>query len=440
MNNSKFSESLFGSMSTYLGANIINAAIPFLLLPVLTRVLSPADYGIVAMFNAVTAGLTSLTGLSVHGAVAVHYFNYDRKSFPQFVAVCLMILAMSATATALIVGAGSPWLEKFTGLHIKWLMLAVALSTAQFVINIRLIIWQNTIQAIRYGIFQFVQTTINVGISLYLVIVLSWGAAGRIWGSSFAVFIGGIIALWTLQNNGWLNWRWNQEYAREALNWGVPLIPHVIGGILISVADRFIINYQLGIEMTGIYFVAVQLAMPMVMVGESYNRAFRPWLYLKLSEKKDIDAVVVSYISMIGFFLIGLLYIVFVLFMLPFIVGEKYQGAKCLTQILILGNIFQISYYTVSNYIFFIGKTGYLSVVTITTQTLYVLVAWFAVGSFGTTGMAISLMSMNAIYFVFIWLLSARLNPKPWFEFNELILAAKSSGSVYLKSFHERKR
>lgn len=49
------SRKLFGNAAIYLGANILNAGIPFLLLPILTHVLTPADYGIVAMFSVVVS-------------------------------------------------------------------------------------------------------------------------------------------------------------------------------------------------------------------------------------------------------------------------------------------------------------------------------------------------------------------------------------------------
>ena len=328
------SKSLFNSLSIYLFANIINAGIPFFLLPVLTRVLSPADYGVVAMFNAVTSGLAALTGLSVHGAVAVNFFKMDRECFPQFVAVCFLILVVSSIVTAIIILILAPWLVIATGLNIKWLLIAVAISVAQFVINIRLVIWQNIVKPIKYSLLQFVQVILGVGISLYLVLILRWGATGRIWGSASAFLMCACIALITLQYNGWLKWRWNNSYAREALSYGVPLIPHVLGSILLVIADRFIINGQLGIEVTGIYFVAIQLASPIILIGESFNRGFRPWLYEKLSERKDADAVFVSYVAMAGFIIIGILYSVGLVYILPIIVGEKYHGHyRCIKDI-----------------------------------------------------------------------------------------------------------
>jgi O-antigen/teichoic acid export membrane protein len=65
----------FGKAGIFLGANIVSAGIPFLLLPFLTKALTPSDYGIVAMFGVMVNVFGTLTGLSVHGAIGVRYFE-----------------------------------------------------------------------------------------------------------------------------------------------------------------------------------------------------------------------------------------------------------------------------------------------------------------------------------------------------------------------------
>ena len=56
----------------YLVSNVLNAAIPFALLPVLTRVLDPSEYGQVAMFQ------TLLAARRVVGRIAVAVVTRSR--------------------------------------------------------------------------------------------------------------------------------------------------------------------------------------------------------------------------------------------------------------------------------------------------------------------------------------------------------------------------
>ena len=147
-------KTLLGNTSIYTGANILNAAIPFLLMPVLTRVLSPADYGTIAMFGIVVSIMGAFTGLSVHGAVGVRYFQLERQRMPSYVGGCLAILAVSSAVMLVVVLVCRRWLEIVAHVPGNWLLVAVLISGAQFLINIRLSLWQVQHKAIRYGAFQ----------------------------------------------------------------------------------------------------------------------------------------------------------------------------------------------------------------------------------------------------------------------------------------------
>ena len=51
------SNTFLAGSAVYLFSNILNAAIPFALLPVLTRYLTPEEYGEVAMFQTLLGAL-----------------------------------------------------------------------------------------------------------------------------------------------------------------------------------------------------------------------------------------------------------------------------------------------------------------------------------------------------------------------------------------------
>ena len=84
----------------YAGANALSAGIPFLLLPVLTRALAPAEYGLVVDFFLLATLCTSLAGLGVHGAVSVKWFDRSGRDFPQLVGNALMVAIASTAAGA----------------------------------------------------------------------------------------------------------------------------------------------------------------------------------------------------------------------------------------------------------------------------------------------------------------------------------------------------
>jgi O-antigen/teichoic acid export membrane protein len=420
----KLNNNLLGGASIYFAANIINAIISFLLLPLLTRALNPEAFGVIAMFLVVLSSLGAFTGLSVHGAVSVNYFKGNRDYFPQFIGNCFFILIISSIFTGLIINTYSIYLTNLIGLERQWLILAVIISAGQFIINIRLMIWQVRENPIKYGIFQISFSGINACISIFLIILLHWAEAGRIWGIVITILIFAIFSLVTLYKDGLIKLKWDKKLLNEALDWGIPLIPHVIGGLIMVTVDRFIITRQLGLESTGIYFIAIQVAMPIIMIGNSFNNAFRPWLYKKLANGDDALAVIISYVSMVCFLLIGICYAFFIYYIFPYFIGEKYINARWVGVILILSNTFQILYYTVSNYILFDSKTKILSILTIVIGIVYAVGGWFVVIYFGLIGLPYLFGFISVLYFILTWFISASLSPKPWFNWGELAIAS----------------
>lgn len=79
----------FKSTSVYFLANILNAVIPFLLLPILTRYLSVEEYGQIAMFQLLIGGLAGFVGLNTVGAAGRKF--YDKNISKSELAISVVI-------------------------------------------------------------------------------------------------------------------------------------------------------------------------------------------------------------------------------------------------------------------------------------------------------------------------------------------------------------
>jgi O-antigen/teichoic acid export membrane protein len=81
---------MLSSSAVYLFSSILNAAIPFALLPILTRHLSPTEYGEVAMLTTLVGALGAFVGLNVVGAAGRKYFDGDngRDELRWFIGAC----------------------------------------------------------------------------------------------------------------------------------------------------------------------------------------------------------------------------------------------------------------------------------------------------------------------------------------------------------------
>ena len=412
--------SLFQNAAVYSFTNILNAVIPFLLLPVLTRMLLPADYGILAMFNATLGVLGAFTGLSVHGAVNVRFVDREDIDYPRYVGSCLCVLLVSTLATLGIVVLFLVPLSEITAVPPMWLLLAVVVSGCNFLIQVRLGIWMMAKKPVVYGGFQLSLSLLNIGLSLFFVVVLQMSYEGRLLGQLVAVVVFALIGLLSLSASGWVEFRPSWLYIREVLAFGVPLVPHVVGGFLVAVADRFIINQQIGLEAAGIYMVAVQLGLGMGLLADAFNKAFVPWLYEQLkTDSAEMKKRIVK--GTWGYFCVALAIAGGVALLSYWIIllvaGQKYTGASNALAWIALGQAFGGMYLMVTNYIFYKRKTKVLAWATLFTGGIGVLLTWFLTPVLGVTGAGLSFAIAMVLRFFLTWFFSQRIYPMPWFSF-----------------------
>ncbi|HQN65198.1 MAG TPA: oligosaccharide flippase family protein [Methylophilus sp.] len=419
-----FKSKLLGNTAIYALANVLNGAIPFLLLPILTRVFTPEEYGLVTLVSAVIAIMGAFTGLSAHGAVSVKYFD-QTVNHPQFVGASLLVLAGSTTFILFFLLLTGDAISSWINLPKQWLFIAAIASAAQFVINIRLTMWQVQHQAYRYGFFQVAQTVFNLAISLVLVLGLLIGWTGRVWAIVFATFLFAFISLVTLKKEGLVNWLRNKDYTREVLAFGMPLIPHTLGGMAIAMSDRFVVSKILGTDAVGILTIATQVSTFLGFFIDGFIKAYSPQFFKILSNISDNDKknlVRSTYAFYIGLFLVSSIYIYSAQLFIPYLVGESFRTAITYIPWLVYSTAFMGAYYSVGLYIVYAAKTHLLSSITAIIGVMHFFLMYYAVNEQGLLGAAkVSLLS-SMLMFLLTWILSARVFPMNWIH----VLSGKS--------------
>src|SRR5690242_18512831 len=196
---------LMTAAAIYGAANLITAAIPLLLLPIFVRVLSPGDFGQIAMFSVVQAILVPVQSLGGKSAIVREYYA-GSLAVPSLIGTALVILlAMSVAIAGLVLLAGR-WLTPFLQLSVGWIMLAVLASAAQFIISVRLSLWQAAQSVLPYVSFQILMAMCNAAISLYLVLAMDLRWQGRVLGVAMALCAFSVIAFLQLRKQAEIRW------------------------------------------------------------------------------------------------------------------------------------------------------------------------------------------------------------------------------------------
>ncbi|UYO40508.1 oligosaccharide flippase family protein [Rhodopseudomonas palustris] len=404
-------------------ANGAFGAIPLFLLPWLTRILSPTEYGLVAMFTIMMQLFSAVTGLSVQGAVGIRYFKRDQIDFPRYVASCLTVLVASTFLVMATVIVTMPVLERLTMLPAAWIVAAIVVSSCQFVIQIQLAIWQSERAASKFAGLRLSQVAIDITASVSLVILLGYAWEGRPIGIMIASLAAALFALHRLSAKGWLRFPASREHMVDALWFGVPLVPHALGGMLIALADRFIITNFLGLAEAGIYTVAVQLGLAVLLLADGMNRAVGPWIFETL--KKDDPATQIRVVRVVYAFLAimafgGMVAGVISYYLLPLIAGDAFSAAASFMPVIALGYAIGGMYLMMSNFVFYAGATARLAVVTMTAGLLNIGMSYIFVSRLGLQGAPYAFLAAQLLLFAGASLLAIRVSRLPWFGHTQM--------------------
>lgn len=412
-----FRSHLTKSTGIYILSTMVNASVPFLLLPVLTRYLTPVDYGIIAMYSLLVGFFTPFIGLNLHGAISVRYFQVRREELPKYIGNCLFILLLSLAAVGLVTSLAADEIFRWTTFPASWIWTVTATCAAQIVILILMSLWQVENQPILYGTLQVLQTILNLSLSLLLVV---W--AGRQWQgrveanlSTALLFMG--VSLVLLKKRGSIRMEMDWADIRHALGFGIPLIPHAIGGMIIIYTDRLFLTNMIDIGTTGIYTVGAQIALVLELLHSSFNKAYVPWLYDALSrrdEERQKGIIRLTY----GYFASSLaLSVAFSLVARPLLrifVGPSFTEAHQFVFWFSMGFAFSGMYYMVAPYLFYVGKTHLLSWVTMVTAGTNIILNFVLIRANGAVGAAQASAVAFCLSFVLTWIASAKVFPMPW--------------------------
>lgn len=403
----------------YLFSNTSVALVPFFLMPMLTRYLGPEGYGTVAIFLVLINLSSAFIGLSVHGAITSRWFNRNNFDINIYVSNCVYITLLTS-----LIGISSVYvipdvlLEKI-GLSSSWVYVAVIISMASSLILIRLAIWQVEKRALSYGIMQVLIATFGGIGSYFLVVEFCFDFEGRLWAHTFTYIFFAFASLVSLARDGFLKVDVKVDYIKDALKYGIPLMPHVIGGFLLITAERIILNDMIGLRELGVYMVAVQISLAMYMVADSINKAFMPWLFEQLkkgSEGSKLQVIRISYC--ISFFLLTC--VIFSLFLsswvVEFVAGPEYIDASKVLPILVLAQTFHGMYLLVTNYIFYERKTYYTGAITVFCGLFGITISYSLINSYGMLGASIGQAFGMFLFWILTWIFANKVHPMPWFS------------------------
>lgn len=397
--------------------NFAEKSIPFLILPIITRILSKDDVGYYVLYQAIIEILLPIMSLNIDSAVLLNFYKLDEKEFTKYFSVSLYLFLIVYFIISLFGFFLSGLISALLMFPIFWLNFLFFIVLFRFTTQLRQNLWRIKYKLKNYGIFTIGISILKNGIALVLVFFTDLGWKGLIIGHMAGYFVFAIYAMFTFYQENLIRFTKNLAYIKDILKVGIPLSLHKLGLWLGNAANRIIITSLLGTAATGNYGIGATFGIMVTLIEDAFTKAFVPHLFDKLqniTENKKVEIVKLSYY--VYFVLIVISAIIFVVgyFSVGIIFGNQYLETREFILPLVLAAMFKGFYKLHIGFIMFTKITYKITQITLATGILNIALAYLMIQQFGLLGAAYSMLIITFLHYVLSFYVGNKLIPMPW--------------------------
>ncbi|PTX16340.1 Membrane protein involved in the export of O-antigen and teichoic acid [Halanaerobium congolense] len=383
----------------YMSAEFFTKAIGFISVPVFTRLMTPDEYGILAIFTSIISISSILMGLNFHGSI-VRYYHEEENNFSEFISSNIIFLFVFNILLIYFINLFKIEIAEFIGVDLNVFIIAIIVSIFNIPIRIFLSYLQTSKQSGKYSIISVTKSLLMITISIIWVYLLTDKRyLGRMYGQLAVYGILFIVAIIYFIKLG--KPKFKRKYVKYSLVYGIPLIPHALSHFILSYFDRIAINQITGSADTGLYSFAYNVGLIMSVVVMAMNKAWVPIFYENLKENnyKKINTMAIQYSKYI--FLSAIILILFSKEIVMILADESYYRALDLVPIIILSYIFVFLYTLFGNYSFYRKKTGLISIATLLAGLINIGLNYWLIPEFGYIAAAYTTLVSYILLFLF---------------------------------------
>jgi len=387
----------FKDSSIYGLGLAFNRFISFLVLPIITARLSPADLGVLTLLQVFASVLGIFLNAGVQQAINRNY--YDENTDEHRAAVVGTGLLWRFVLTAFIIGplalAAVPMTQVVMGNASHLSVVYYLLSLANVIIvapqGIAYTLYRVRRQASRNTFFNMTGSVLSLICMLWLILWWPRGIRGALEAAILANIGITLVMMPDLLRSAKLRLR--KDVLRGILSYGLPLLPHHLAIYLLFGADRYFIEHYRTMTEVGLYSYAYRIGMIMNLVLDSASLAWTPFIYSiqQRSDARTLHAVTARYslaaiaglavpVAIFGDEFIRLL-----AFRSP-----AYWGAAVLVGWIVGGYVCLGVYQVFSTAVGIPKRTRLLPIFSITGLVVNLVLNWVLVPPYGMTGAAIA--------------------------------------------------
>ena len=268
----------------YLAPPVVGNLLPFITLPIFTRILTPVDYGILALARTYAIVASSIANFGLAAAFERNYFQY--KDPKDQSVLMISVLSFVAVLSMVIIG-GTYFIREFlsrviigNSVHydvLFWSLCAYCLVELK---QFYLFYFRNAERVKEYVYFVIVESIGITVLSLIFVAGFRMGVMGLVWGHFLSVLLNVFVLTLRFVRRNTIGIQGVMLF--ENLKLSYPLIPRILVKTVGTQFDKYMIGLLSTIGGAGIYGIGQKISGLVLGFLDAFSGVFRPQVYKKM--------------------------------------------------------------------------------------------------------------------------------------------------------------
>ncbi len=393
----------------YTIGNVFPDVAAFVLLPIYTRYLSPADYGIVNSLQVLNAILAVVLTLAIERSVTRLYWDHktenEKKEFLGTIVLTLLGIATAVLALLFLlkdlialIYSSIPFYPFYV-----YAIITAYFSVFERVPKLYLRLKQKAKSFVILSIMQFVTKAAFI---LWFIVELKAGAAGMLKGQMIGTAIMAPIFLFI----GFkiIKITFKPTIIKESLKYSLPMIPVFLSSWVLNLSDRIFLERYCSLSDVGIYSLGYKIGGLVLILASAFSLAYEPVFYKLANSDDQLDAKKKLFFYNNSLVIAMLLICFFISFFskeaITILLDARYIEAYKIVPIIALAYFIAQSAGVMNRSIYQEKKTVVMMIIMISSAMLNIMLNFMLVPKYGVYGAAFStVLSFTGMFIVEYW-------------------------------------
>ena len=257
-------------------------------LPILTRLLTPEDFGVIILAGAFPAIAVSVFTFGVTFGAERYYFEYrkDSEKLSALIFSSQLFLYLSLIVSSVPVFILKEFISKIIIGDSKYGFAVFTIFISAYfnqIITFYLRLYQNMEKAVTHSVFTITQAVVSIASSLLLVWYFKMSYMGMIYGSFTGAFVVCLAILFHFNKNSKIVF--NGRILLENIKYGLQVVPKSFTGFINRFFDKYMLNNMLSLSVVGIFNIGQTIGNTMFFIMGTVWSSFQPVYYREVFDK-----------------------------------------------------------------------------------------------------------------------------------------------------------